>query len=102
MADKSLLIGDAAADALVEVAALVARLSSGDSVTLRGIGIDGEEITASFLLNSGTVMISESTFSNLPEPDNSEQVEYMRAKIAQFEGPGAQASHLEDPLTSGD
>jgi hypothetical protein len=102
MADKSLLIGDDAADTLVEYAALVARIGSGDSVTLRAIGVDGEEVAATFLLNSGTVMMAQSTFSNLPEPDNSENIAYMRSRISNFDGSGAQATHSDDPLPSSD
>jgi hypothetical protein len=98
MADKSLLVGDDAADTLVEYAALIARLNSGDSVTLRAVGTDGEEVMATFLINSGTVLVAQSTFSNLPEPDNAEHVAYMRSRIAQFDGSGEQTTQTEDPL----
>jgi hypothetical protein len=102
MAEKSLLIGDDAADTLLRYAALIARLGSGDAVTLRAIGVDGEDVTVSFLLNSGTVILAESTFSNLPEPDNSEQIEYMKSRIAGFEGPGSQPLQSERPHDSGE
>ncbi len=101
MADKSLLIGDDAADALLRYAALVAQLNGGDAIELRALGIDGEEVTASFLLNPGTVMLVESTFSTLPEPDNSEQVAYMRRRIEHFEGNG-EPTRLGDQIAADD
>ncbi len=91
MADKSLLIGDDAADTLVEYAAFIARMSSGDSVTLHALGADGELVTATFLLNSGTVMITESTFSNLPEPENAREVAYMRSRLEAYDGSEARS-----------
>lgn len=85
MADKSLLVGDDAADLLVRYAALLAKMQSGDTVTLLAYGVDGAEVEAMFLLNSGTTLMSESTQSELPEPDNADQVAYLRDKIAAFE-----------------
>jgi hypothetical protein len=84
MADKSLLVGDEAADTLLEYAALLARLSSGDSLRLRAIGADGDEVTATLLLNSGTVLIAETSTSSLPEPDNGAAVSYMRGRIDSY------------------
>jgi hypothetical protein len=81
MADKSLLVGDDAADLLLEYAALLAQLGRGDSVSLRAVGADGDEVTAGFLLNGGTTLLVESTRSSLPEPDNERAVEYMRGRI---------------------
>jgi hypothetical protein len=84
MADKSLLIGDEAADLLLEYAALLAQIGRGDSIRLRAFGADGAEVTAGFLLNSGTVMIVESSPSTLPEPDNSDCVLYMRTRLESY------------------
>ena len=85
MAEKSLLIGDEAADLLLEYAALVAQIGGGDKVSLRAIGADGDEVTVGFLLNSGTVLLIEtSTGSALAEPDNHESIEYMRARIDSY------------------
>jgi hypothetical protein len=100
MADKSLLMGDEAADTLVKYAAMVAQIGGGDAVTLRALGMDGEDVSVSFLLNSGTVMLSESTFSNLPEPDNSEPVAYMRSRIGAFESPGNQSAAVDSSFPS--
>jgi hypothetical protein len=84
MADKSLLIGTEAADLLTRYAALVARLGSGDAVTLRAIGADGDEVDATFVLNSGTVLLAESSGSTVPEPDNTATVGYLRDRLASF------------------
>ncbi|MDH2443354.1 hypothetical protein QDR37_05285 [Amnibacterium sp. CER49] len=83
--EKSLLVGDGAADTLAEYAAHVARLGSGDTVQLRAIGVDGDEVVATFVLNSGTALTLESTHSVLPEPDNADAVAYMVAQMAQFD-----------------
>lgn len=85
MAQKSLLIGDAAADAVVRYAALTARSGGGDAITLRAIGVDGEEVAATFLLNAGTVMMVESSRSALPEPDNTEAIAYMTERLNSYE-----------------
>jgi hypothetical protein len=96
MADKSLLIGDEAGDLLLEYAALLAQIGRGDSVRLRAIGADGDEVVAGFLLNSGTVMLIETSSSTLPEPDNSESVDYMRKRLDSYNSIDAVAS-LDEP-----
>jgi len=87
MADKSLMIGDEAADLLLEYAALLAQIGRGDSVRLRAFGIDGEEVTVGFLLNSGTVLLTETSTSTLPEPDNREAERYMRQRLDDYNPP---------------
>lgn len=82
IADKSLLIGDEAATALLQYAALMGKLGSSDVVDLSAIGADGEIVEASFLLNSGTVMMVESSRSTLPEPDNGVLIAYMNDRLA--------------------
>lgn len=86
MADKSLLIGDEAADLLLSYAALVAKVGGGDQVQIRAIGADGDQVTVGFLLNSGTVLLIESAGSALPEPDNSDAEAYMRDRMASYHG----------------
>ncbi|WP_207454431.1 hypothetical protein [Desertivibrio insolitus] len=82
IADKSLLIGDEAAAALLQYAALMGKLGSSDVVELSAIGADGETVEASFLLNSGTVLMVESSRSKLPEPDNDASTAYMNDRLA--------------------
>lgn len=85
IAQKSLLLGNEAADTLMRFAALTARTNGGDAITLRAIDVSGEEVRATFLLNSGTVMVSESSRSTLPEPDNDEVAAYMTERLESVE-----------------
>ena len=81
-ADRSILIGDEAADTLLEFSALLAETGHADSVALNAIGSEGDDIVASFVLGSGTNLMAESTSSKLPEPGNDEGLEYMNNKLA--------------------
>jgi hypothetical protein len=89
MAEKSLLVGDQAADLLLEYAALLAQIGRGDSITLNAYGVDGAEVRVGFLLNAGTVMLIESSTSTLPEPDNEAVVAYMRQRLASYRLPSS-------------
>jgi hypothetical protein len=81
---KAVFLGDDAADALVSYAAHVAQLRTGDSVDMRGINTEGNEITTTFLLNAGTTLTAETTNMGLPEPDNAAAMEYIRDRIKGF------------------
>lgn len=87
VADKSVLIGDRIADALVRYAAHLGNTKSADDVTVRALGVDGEEVDLHLLLNSGVTLASESTDSLLPEPDNSAALAYIDEHLADFELP---------------
>lgn len=91
MAEKSLLIGDEVASLLVQYAVLVAKSGSADAVQLHAVGVDGEEVIATLLLNGGTVLIAESTGSSLPEPDNGALADYLRSKLDGFSVAGMQS-----------
>jgi hypothetical protein len=78
--EKSLLVGDAAAEAITEYAAALASHGSADTVTLSAYGADGDDVEATFVLTAGTVLMAESTHSSIPDPDNAEVVEYMKEK----------------------
>jgi hypothetical protein len=84
MADKSLLIGDDTADLLVRYAALLGKTGSADSVSLRAISGDGDEVVAQLLLNSGTVLMAETNHSALPEPNNRDVDEYLKERLAAY------------------
>jgi hypothetical protein len=68
--DKSLLVGDAAADALLEYGAFLTGAAKGDTVEVQAISSDGNEATATFLLGPGVTMMAETAHTSLPEPDN--------------------------------
>lgn len=80
-AEKSLLVGDDAAATLLEYAAFVANRRIADTVTLSAYSDTGEDVAATFLLTEGSFLISESTHSSLPEPDNAEAVSRMRQSM---------------------
>lgn len=86
-AEKSLLVGDEAADTITEYTALLARHGSADRVTLKAFGVDGNDVEATFVLNQGTVLMAESTNSSIAEPDNTEAVRDMREKIDRLSSP---------------
>jgi hypothetical protein len=85
--DKSLLVGDEAADLLVEYSVLLGQHGTADTVTLHGFGADADEVDASFVLNQGTVLMAETTHTSMNEPDNDEAVMQMREKIMRLTSP---------------
>jgi len=87
MADKSLLMGDTVADLLAQYAALMAKVSSGDTVTINALGDDGDPVEVTFVLNQGTVLLVESSHGTVEEPDNTEAEAYIRDRLDRFEFP---------------
>ena len=86
MLDRPLLIGNEAADLLLDYAALIAQLGRGDSVRLNAIGTHGEDVAVGVLLNSGSTMVVESATCLLPEPDNAVAIAYLSSRLAQYDG----------------
>jgi hypothetical protein len=84
LADKALLVGDEAADLLLSYAGLIAEVGRGDTITLHAIDQSGDEVVAGLLLNGGTALVTQTTSSTLPEPDNVEVIRYMRDRIASY------------------
>jgi hypothetical protein len=87
MADKSLLMGDTVADLLAQYAALMAKVSSGDIVTINAFGDDGDPVEVTFVLNPGTVLLVETSHGHQEEPDNAEAESYIRDRLERFEFP---------------
>lgn len=83
--DKSLLVGDIAADTLTEYGAVLARHSSADTVHLNVIALDGREVSATFVLGPGSTLMAESSTSGEAEPDNTRAEKYMRDRMADFD-----------------
>ncbi|MDQ0892761.1 hypothetical protein [Agromyces ramosus] len=83
-ADKSLLVDDATADLLLEYAAALARNGEADAVDIHAFGSDGDEVTATLLLDVGAPIMAETTNSSLPDPDNEPALSYMREQIARL------------------
>lgn len=85
--DKSLLIGDEAAELLIAYAALLGKRASADNVTLNAYGIDGGPVEVTFLLNSGSDLLIESSAATIEEPDNTAAIAYIRERIGLIESP---------------
>ncbi len=86
-AEKSLLMDDASAEALIDYAAALASIGDADTVRLRAMGDDGNEVEVSFLLNSATVLIIESASAALELMPNDEAVAHMRDRIDRIRNP---------------
>lgn len=80
-ADKTLLMGTDAAEALMEYARVLAHSDSADAVTLRCLSTDGDAVQATFLLNANTALLVESTYSDVGAPDNADAVAEVRDRI---------------------
>lgn len=91
-ADKSVLMGDDAADVLLEYARLLADNGRADSVTLRAISPDGNTVHTSFLLGPSAAMLVESTNSDIRVPDNDDTVADMKERIAAIARPAPAAT----------
>ncbi|NQX18337.1 hypothetical protein [Rathayibacter sp. VKM Ac-2857] len=85
-ADKTVLVGDDAADALVEYAVALAANDTADRVDYTGIGADGATIQVSFLLNAGASLVAETTPSDLPEPDDHAEIARIRERVDALTG----------------
>jgi hypothetical protein len=83
-AHKSLLVGDEAADVMLEYAASLASARLGDTVTLNAISGEGQLVDATFLLDTGAPIMAETANSELTEPDNAAPIEYMRLRIMEL------------------
>lgn len=79
--EKSLLMDDVAADTVLEYARVLGAEGGADTVTLRAVSPDGNTVDASFLLNSNTVLMVESTNSELNAPENTDAVAEMQERI---------------------
>lgn len=95
-AEKSLLVGDEAADLLLEFARLIGQRGGSDLVTMRAIGPDGNDVDATFLINASTVMMAETASAQLSEPDNADAEDYMSARIDEI----TRLYSLPEPLTA--
>ena len=99
--EKSLLVDDETADWLMEYATALAIAGSSDHVTVDAVGSDGNAVSASFLLNSGTEMMTESASSGLEPPPNPESVRYMKERISALRDPPFAQPLTETPPTDG-
>lgn len=83
-ADKTLFLDDATSDALVEYAGLLGAEQTADTVRVKAVGSDGNQVDADFVLNAATNLVAESTNSDMTPPTNDDAIAYMRSKIDQL------------------
>jgi len=99
-ADKNLLVGDDAAEVMLEYAAALSSAGDADTVQINAIGADGDAVVATFLLNTGSPIMAETTHSELPEPDNEDVVQYMRDQLDKRTGPHEVPSQGQETSTA--
>jgi hypothetical protein len=87
-ADKNFLVGDSTADAVMDYAAMLGQGRTADTIKLNAIDADGDEVQATMFLSAGVPLVSESTTSTLPEPDNTAAMIYMEGRLALQVSPG--------------
>ena len=92
-ASNSLLMGNDAADMLMEYARLIADSSRADSVTLSGISHEGDTVVASFLLNGSVSLMTESLNSAAEPPDNIAAMKDLQSRIDAISRPPRAYAH---------
>ena len=97
-AESTWLLGDEAADILIEYSVLMARGSSADAVEITALDRDGGPQTVSLVLGPATMLTVQGTESEFAEPENADAVTGVRAKIAAITTPPMVTP--SDPLES--
>ncbi|MFF2487625.1 hypothetical protein ACFVSU_14580 [Microbacterium sp. NPDC058062] len=97
-ADKALFLDDESADWLMEYARALGVAGQTDSISLHAIGLDGDEVDATFLLNSSTELITQTTQNSIEAPANDEAVGYMQEQTRLILSPPP-ARGIEDPIS---
>src|SRR5215213_1051386 len=94
-ADKSLMIGDEATELMMEYVAALVNAGQADTVEINAWSDDGQEVVATFLLQTGAPVMAETVHTSMNEPENWEAVAYMREHLAklQREQPPVQHEH---------
>jgi hypothetical protein len=83
-AEKSLLVDDETADTLLEYAAALARRREADAVEIHAFSSDGDEVTATLLLDAGAPIMAETAQTSMQGPDNEPALAYMREQLARL------------------
>ncbi|CAN5538661.1 hypothetical protein BH10ACT7_BH10ACT7_23490 [soil metagenome] len=86
-AEAGWLVGDDAAQAIVDYAVALGRTSSADSIEFSALGPQGQTEMVTFLIGPATMMTIESTDSALDEPENSAAITTIRERLARIKPP---------------
>ena len=85
--EKSHFLGDDAATALIEYASALGNAARSATVTMEAVDEHGNTVDATFLLNPSTVLLIETSSSDLAEPDNTAAVDAVRGEIDRLRHP---------------
>jgi hypothetical protein len=80
-ADKSLLVDDDTADWVLEYARALGTNGRADTVMVRAIGADGNEVEVTMLLNNSTQISAETASATAQAPTNDASVRYMQEQV---------------------
>ena len=83
-AGNAFLLDGETADLLVEYSATVIRMGTADAVEINALSPNGDEVTVNFLLSAGMPLMAESSRIDLPVPENSSALTYMRTAMARL------------------
>lgn len=102
-AEATWLVGDDAAQAIIDYAVALGRTGSADSIEFAALGPQGALERVTFLIGPATMMTMESTDSTAEEPENSLAIATIRERLARIQPPSPVAStdrprnqHIED------
>ena len=85
--DTEWLVGDEAAQLLMDYSVLMARVNTADSINVTMLDSHGESQNLNILIGPATMMTSRATVSEFAEPENDAAVAEVRGKIAAIEDP---------------
>jgi len=85
--DTEWLVGDEAAELLMNYSVLMARASTADSINVTMLDSHGEPQNLNILIGPATMMTSRETESAFDEPTNDAAVAEVRGKISAIEDP---------------
>lgn len=86
-AENSWLMGDAAADAVVEYAVLLARTGSADSVDMNALTMEGTPCILTLVIGPATMMTAATLDSSYAEPDNTEALTIIHERMRIIQSP---------------
>jgi hypothetical protein len=82
--ERSWLVGDTIADALLDHAAALARVEQAEHVVLNVLDINGTPERIEFLLGPATMMTAEPVPEEFEDPDNDDIETAMRARTVEL------------------
>lgn len=86
-ANKSFFVDDEVAGLLAEYAAVLAAHDLSDTVDVLVLGTDGNEVTATLVLNANTDLVIETTNSGVELPRNDAATSAIRAALDRIASP---------------